>query len=203
MKFEKLNDNKLQIKLELDELPNSSNLKEFMEDTENARKTFLDILAKANEQVGFDTTNYKIRIDAKSMLDDSFIFEVTKLLKVKNSKTVKPKRISKMHTNADFSAYKFDTFDDFCNFCMFLKENKIDKINSFSKSCKLFSYYNNYYLTFEDINSKHKNLAKIYSSITEFSKFYSGDKLFITSLEEKGKLVFNNNAILIGQVYFI
>ena len=201
MKFEKISENKLKIKLDFDELPESSTLKDFMSDTEKARQAFLDILACANEQVGFDTSNYKIRIDAKAMIDNSFVFEITKLLRIKN-KVAHPKRISKMYSNTNYSIYKFQNFEDFCNFCLFLKKNNVDKINSFSKLCRLFKYYDNYYLTFEGINQKHKNIAKIYSSITEFSKFYSGDKLFVSSLEEKGKVVFNNNAILIGQVYF-
>ena len=54
MKFEKLSDYKLKITLSNEELPNNNtDLDSFMSDPSSARKSFLDILDKAKDEVGF------------------------------------------------------------------------------------------------------------------------------------------------------
>lgn len=86
MKFEKLSDYKLKITLSNEELPNNNtDLDSFMSDPSSARKSFLDILDKAKDEVGFNVGNNKVRIDAKYQSNGSFIFTVTKLVPKKKS----------------------------------------------------------------------------------------------------------------------
>lgn len=203
MKFQKLSENKLKIILSYDELPNSQNFDDFVSDSSDARHTFLEILEKAYDEVGFNTRDYKIKIDALALKNGKFVFTVTKLVKMKkNIKSAKPKKIVR-EFNSNYAIYKFEDFEDFCNFCEFAKKMNLYDLNNFAKKIELYLYHNNYYLSVYKINEKFNNIGKFYSSITEFCKFYSSKDLFICLLKEKGKLVIKNNAIEICQNNFI
>lgn len=204
MKFEKINENKLKIVLSNDELPNSNNLDEFMNNSEDAKKSFLQLLNEAKEAVGFNTQDYKVKIDAKALNNGDFIFIITKLVKIKSGKiVVRPKMVVKNSSkNSIYSIYQFRRFDDFCDFCLFLKINKINYLNNLCKSCVLYKYGNYYYLSLKYINNNYRKLPMFYSSITEFSKFFSSKDVFIATLEEHGEIIIKNNALLSGQRFF-
>ena len=202
MKFQKLSENKLKIFLSNDELPNSNNFDDFISDSSEAKHSFIEILEKAYNEVGFDSRDYKIKIDAAAMKNGSFVFTVTKLVKIKNAKkTAIPKKISKTD-DSDLVIYKFDSFDDFCNFCNNLKRKNISNIKLFAKKIELYFYINNYYLLIRNVNKLYEETGLFYSSITEFCKYYSSKELFVSVLKEKGKLIIKNNAIDICQKNF-
>ena len=125
MRFEKINENKLKIVLSNDELPITSSLDDFMTDSDSAREAFLHLLDEAKDAVGFNSKDYKIKIDAKAMKNGDFIFIITRLVKLRSGKiVVKPKKVSK-YENKDsiYSIYRFNNFEDFCDFCSYLKLN--------------------------------------------------------------------------------
>lgn len=199
MRFQKLSENKLKIFLSNDELPNSRSFDDFISDSSNAKHSFIDILEKAYDEVGFDSRDYKIKIDAATLKNGSFVFTVTKLVKIKSArKTAIPKKVTK-NENTGFIIYKFDSFDDFYNFCGYIKSKKITDINLFAKTIELYLYNNLYYLMISEVNKSYPEASMFYSSITEFCKYYSSKELFVSVLKEKGKLIFNNNAIDICQ----
>lgn len=204
MKFEKINNKKLKITLSYNELPSDNDLDKLMSDTVAAQETFFKLLDEANKEVGFDTKDYKIKIDAKSLYNGDLIFTVTKLVKLKKtSVSVKPKKVIKTESQTQtYSIYKFDNFDDFCSFCTYLKTNKIKYLNRLAKSCILYKYNDAYYLSLKQINESFQNLHSFYSSITEFSKYYSSKDLFISTLNEYGTVYLDNNALILGQKYF-
>lgn len=202
MKFEKINNNKLKITLTKLELPENSELDSLMKNSSNARESFMKILKKAKDEVNFDTKNYKIKIDAQAHSDGNFTFTITKLVHLKSKKTsVKPKKITKNISTNSILIYRFEKLDDFSDFCDFLKLRKINYLTSFAKICQLYKYKNNYLLCLENINSKYRYIAKFYTAITEFSKFYSSDSTSISELKEYGELFIDNNAIITYQKY--
>ncbi len=204
MKFEKINENKLKIILSNNELPSSTNLDDFMKDSDNAKTSFLRLLNEAKEAVGFNTQDYKIKIDAKSLNNGDYIFIITKLVKIRSGNiVVKPKKVVKSTIlKSAYSVYQFSCFANFEEFCRFLKINKINYIKNLSKSCILYKYGNYYYLSLYQINPGYKKLALFYSSITEFSRFFSSKDVFVSALEEHGSVVIDNNAILLCQKYY-
>ena len=205
MRFEKINENKLRIVLSNDELPNSASLDELMTDSDFAKSSFSDILDEAKNSVGFVSENYKVRIDAKALVNGGYVFIVTKLVKLRDGNiVVHPKRVSKAkNKDSLYSIYQFNSFDDFCELCTCLKSNKINYLNNLCKSCTLYTYGNYYYLSFKAINPNYKKLAMFYSTITEFSKFFSSKDVFVATLKEHGKLIMNDNAIITCQKYLI
>lgn len=86
MKFEKISDNKLKILLSSEELPFGADLDEFMLDSNLAKDSFMDLLEEAYDEVGFDAKNYKIQIQAKQTSDGTYIFIVTRILRLKTTK---------------------------------------------------------------------------------------------------------------------
>lgn len=203
MKFEKINDNILRIVLSFDELPDCDNLSDLMSDTELAKSSFLRLLDQAGSVVGFDTTDYKVKIQAQSLHNGNFVITVTKLVELKGKrKVVTPKRVYKEEpTGSTFAIYNFGSFDDFSNFCLCLKTNRFLYLNRLVKFCSLYSYSNSYFLVLNNINESHKQIGLFYSLITEFSEFITNKELFYFTLKERGKLILDNNALIMGQKF--
>ena len=199
MKFQKLSENKLKIILSNDELPNSNNLDDFVANSTEARHAILDILDKAYNEVGFNTKDYKIKIDAVALYNGNFVFTITKLIKVKKvRKSVKPRKITKPQEE-NYLIYQFEKFDDYYNFCSFIKKSNISSKTSLAKRNDLYLYNNKYYLLLFKPN-RQDEFSTFYSYITEFSRFFSNKELFVSVLEEKGSLIIKDNAINIKNV---
>lgn len=203
MKFEKLSEYKLKITLSNDELPNSDgDLDSLMSDPSTARKSFLDILDKAKDEVGFYVGDNKVRIDAKCQYNGDFIFTITKL--IPKRKPLKKARPQKVSTNRKDNCviYTFDNLENFFNFCSFLKKQKVNCLKDFCKYTELYKLDDKYYLVFNQINNEYKYLAKIYSCMTEFANFFSSQEIMVWMLKERGSLIIKNNAIQICQRNF-
>jgi len=70
MYIEKLNDNKIRIILNLEDLKkNNIDFHSFMANSVETQTLFLEMLAIARDEVGFITENYKLMIDALATLD--------------------------------------------------------------------------------------------------------------------------------------
>lgn len=203
MKFEKLNEYKLKITLSNTELPNSNgDLDSFMSDPSLARKSILDLINKAEDEVDFHIGNNKIRIDAKYLYNGDFIFTVTKLIpKKKELKKAKPKKI-KTRDTTNCLIYSFGDLEHFFNLCKFLKLHKINNLSNFCKTTEIYKFKSKYYLMFNEINDKYNNIGKLYSCLTEFGNFVSIQDLMIVMIKERGELIFKNNAIEICQRNF-
>ena len=78
MKIEKLNENKIRITLNIDDLnENNIDFHSFMSNSIDSQETFLDMLDKANKEVGFNTDDCKIMIEALAMSDGHFVLTIT------------------------------------------------------------------------------------------------------------------------------
>ena len=65
MRIEKITDNKIRIILDLDDLRKRNiDLHSFMSNSIESQDLFLDMLEKADEELGFKTDNYRLMIEA-------------------------------------------------------------------------------------------------------------------------------------------
>ena len=200
MKFEKLNENKIRITLNTQDLIEKHiDFHSFMSNSQESQNLFLDMLDEAERKVGFVTKDYKIRIEALAMADGNFILTITRFGKNSDSsvKNQKAKKLKIKRKNFDINAtqliYKFSTFDDFCKFSDFI--SKLDNFNNIAKSIVLYNYQNSYYLYISKINTQHNGLKKLYTSITEFGTYIDNSDIFSRKLTEYGKIAIKNNAI--------
>ena len=200
MKFEKLNENKIRITLNTQDLAEKHiDFHSFMSNSQESQNLFLSMLDEAEKKVGFVTKDYKIRIEALAMSDGDFIITITRFnknidtdLKTQKNKQVRIKRKS-LNLNSNQLLYRFNNFEDFCEFSDFI--SKISKFSSIAKSIVLYFYKDTYYLSFSNMNIEPENLKQIYTLITEFGTSVENSDLFIKRLTECGKVVIKHNAI--------
>ena len=75
MQIEKLNENKIRITLNLDDLKeNNLDLHSFMSSSIETQDLFFEMLDRAKKEVGFDTKDYKLMIEALAIPNRQFYF---------------------------------------------------------------------------------------------------------------------------------
>ncbi len=209
MKIEKLTENKIRVIINDEDLKqNNTDLHTIMTKSLENQGLFLNILSKAEKEVGFYTENCKLLIEAFSTSDDMFVFTITKYSEndfkdalPNNPKKLTVKRKSVNISNSD-AIYKFNDFEEFCNFCNCINNKNQFEINKLSKHISLYLYNNTYYLILANINTNYKNIKIFYNTISEFGKFVSNSNTFKTKLIEHGNSIIKKNAISIGIKYF-
>lgn len=208
MKIEKLNENKIRVTLNLDDLiERNIDYHSFMSNSIESQSIFLDMLNRAEKEVGFNTDDCRIMIEAIALKDGRFIFTITKYSRDEindNSQKFNPSKKMSLHikrkTNTPENSkaiYCFDTFEAFCNFCEFIKNSTYkDIILDISENSKLHEYNSNYYLTLSNIDLNSKASIFVFNAITEFSHFISNPELYERKIAEYGKVIMDNNAII-------
>lgn len=198
MRIEKLNENKIRIFFDIEDLIEKNiDLHTFMSNSMETQDLFLDMLDKAESELGFNTKNYKLVIEALASSNGSFIITVTRMspndgLK-KQKKTVKTK-IKSVSPNKQTSITSFNKFEDFCSFCTYVNSNNAFPKQKF-KSTTLLFYNGNYYLIFNNLKLDVKEFKLLYSTLTEFGTSVKNEVLFERKIREYGKVIFNKDAI--------
>lgn len=76
MKIEKLNENKIRITLNMDDLNERNiDLHSFMSNSIENQDIFMDMLDKADAEVGFKTDDCRLMIEALALKERSFCFD--------------------------------------------------------------------------------------------------------------------------------
>ena len=200
MKIEKVNDNKIRVIFNLDDL-NEKNIDfhSFMSNSIESQKLFLDMLDEAKSKVGFVTDNYKLLIETAVTDNGNFICNLTRFVpNFKKEKFTKSKlHISKTSNFSDskVTIYAFNCFDDFIGFCSFLCNNFYDSCSIFSANSKLFLYNSVYYLVIYDVCADFSLLEGFCACISEFAYFVSNSNCFVNKLYEFGDVIMENDAI--------
>jgi len=208
MKIEKLDENKIRIILNLDDLKEKNiDFHTFMASPIETQSLFIDMLALAEEKVGFVTRNYKVSIEALASSTGDFIFTLTRSPETLDSSiNNKKKKIHMkrkcMDLSKNIAIYSFNNFDDFIAFCSFIDNTQISNLSQLAKTIQLYLFDNCYYLVFKQINSKLATLKSFCSAITEFGSFVNHSDLFARKLSEYGHLIMKSNAIRTGIKYF-
>ena len=210
MKIEKLTENKIRIILNLDDLKEKNiDYNSILDKPIESQQLFLEMLLKAEKEVGFYTEGCKLLVEAFSSSEGFFIFTITKFVEKKSDTTTPKKRVvakkktKQLNTKSYNTIYKFADFEAFCNFCNAI--DNIEKLN-IKKLCKnisLYIYNDVYYLTLSDINIDYEYINTFYSAISEFATLVSHSDTFYTKLAEHGKIIIKKNAIDLGIKYFV
>ena len=208
MKIEKLNENKIRITLNIEDLNERNiDMHSFMSNSIESQDIFMDMLDKADQEVGFNTDDCRIMIEALALKNGVFVLTITKFEHdtEKNSFRRKNLHIKRKSPslNLEKTIYSFESFDTFCEFCSFISNTlEEQQILDFAKESSLYEYNSNYYLVLSNINVNSNSLKYICSSITEFAHFVNSSELFESKIKEYGKLVIEKNAILTCMEYF-
>lgn len=210
MKFEKVNENKLRITLSMHDLEEKDiDFHDFMSNSIETQELFLDMLEEAEEKIGFQTRNCKIRIEALAMTEDDFVLTITKMMPDKNAKIPRkrPKVKRKTSNISNMSTtnliYKFNTFDDYCNFIEFIVHNNLLDAQKIAEKISLYLYNGSYYLVLNNLDKQYKNLIRFYTGIIEFGSYVLDPNLFISRLNESGTVVIKHNAFKKSLTHFL
>lgn len=211
MRFEKLNENKLRITLTIQDLQEKEiNFHDFMSNSLETQDLFLDMLEEAEEKVGFNTKDYKVKIEALAMADGDFIVTITRVIpesqKTHTAIAVPKKKFKvcrkKQETSNKQALYRFESFDDYYLFIQFLSQSNLTNTTTIAKKSIIYLYKTKYYLLLDEINTEHKELLKFYSSITEFATYINSSNLLISKLGECGEIMIKNNALKTSLKHF-
>lgn len=180
MKFEKITDNKIKIIFTVEDMNiNNVSVEGFLSNKILSEKVLQSIISEAEKQVGFNTENHELLVEALSTSDGGLEFTITKLF-IDNDIEEKDKFL-----------FKFTNFDDFLKLCTYIKNmNNLD-IKQFITTSSLFFYKNYYYLVI-NYDSLPNSLFYILNEFSYFIPYASGIEGIIN---EYGKIVFSNNAI--------
>lgn len=208
MKIEKVNDDKIRVTFNLDDL-NEKNIDfhSFMSNSIESQKLFLDMLDEAKNKVGFVTDDYKILIETTATDSGNFICNLTRIVPdCKKEKFIKSGVHIKKNrdlTDSRVAIYAFNCFDDFIDFCNFLVSNFDDRVEIFSSNSKLFLYDSIYYLVINDVVTDLNLLEGFCACISEFAYFVSNSNCFENKIREFGDLIVEKDAILTVSNYFV
>ena len=207
MKIEKLTENKIRIIVSLQDLNDKNvDLHSFMANSIESQSIFLEMLNRAEKEVGFVTKDCKLLIEAFAYSESEFVFTITKFSKEpKADISVKKKFAIKRklaNLNVKTSTYSFESFDEFCAFCSSLKNSNLSNIKNLAKNISLYKYKNIYYLVLTNINIDFADLNRFYASLSEFGKLVGHSNNFEGKLIEHGKIMIKRNAIQVGMKYF-
>lgn len=205
MKIEKLTENKIRITLNVKDLDeNNIDLHSFMANSLESQDLFYTMLEKAEKEIGFNTDDYRLMIEAIAVPNGNFVLTITRMAKenvVSNKKKVTVKRRTSKFDN-EFLIYKFNSFDNFCEFCNYLKLNAPYIAKNKLKNSKFYLYNSEYYLCFSSSNINIEQLKILHYMLLEFSEYIHNSKLFQSKLNEYGKLIVPKNTINLVNKYF-
>lgn len=207
MKIEKLNEDKIRITLNLDDLKDKNiDFQSFMANSVETQNLFLDMLNEAEKQIGFVTKDYKIMIEALAMSDGNFVLTVTRtepndnLIETRKTKKLK---VRKKRIVGNTNLYCFNSFDDFSEFCKVLKNTNIKGINKLLYKSNLYLYNSDYYLSLHITESNSDILKTFYSIISEYSTHVTNSELFEKKLDEYGDVIIKNTCMKNCMKYFV
>lgn len=200
MKIEKITENKIRVLLKNEDIKDKNiDLHTIMTKAIESQGFFLEMLNKAEEEVGFKTDGYRLLIEAYSSPENDFIFTITKYLDETKKKVVPRRR--KINTNVKNMIYAFDNFESFCELCSYLSKSNL-ATRGLARSISLYEYNNIYYLIIKGINSKNVSCKTLFSVFSEFGRYYNVSTIFENKLLEHGKSVMKHNALNTGIRYF-
>lgn len=194
MKFEKLTDTKIRVFLDVKDIKTHNLSMQTIFVNSNSSQEFLQsILITAEEKIGFKVDDSKLLVEAIMSSEQEFIFTITKL----TEQDYINENIS------DFSAFKFNNFDDFIALCKFLNNLSDLNLNAFSKNFSLISYNNTYYLYNKNIENYSVLLDYMNTIFSEFGNKIIDSTCMEGCLNEYGKVIFENNAIVNTILHFV
>lgn len=212
MKIEKLTENKIRAIVNLDDLEkNHTDLHTIMTKALETQGLVLEILSKAEKEVGFNTDGCKLLIEAFSSSDGNFIFTITKYKQndnktnISSPTTLKNRLIAKrkeLNIKNKTSIFRFDNFDNFCDFSICASKSFNCDFSKLSKISSLYLYNDTYYLILDKININYPYLKRFYSLVSEFGNFANSSKAFTSKLLEHGTVIIKKDAITAGIKFF-
>ena len=192
MKVEKLNENKIKITLDNNDLKSRNiDTHALIYNTPESQDLFWEVMQEVEKKYDFQVDESMIYVEAHMSQSGVFTLIVTRnqnsIIKRKpkvHEKSIRLKR-KEIPENLNAKLFKFNDFSSLCNFC------KIADKNGYGKT-SLYLLDSNYYL-----------YISLYSgnSILEFADVTQNQDKTLAKISEYGKTIYKENAIKMMQKY--
>lgn len=154
MQIEKINNDKLEILLSIEDLKeNNLDVHSFLSNSSETQNLFFDILDLAKEKYDFTIEDDKFIVESINLNESLFLVTITKLLSSSASDT---------SPNSP-TIYRSDSFEDFYILYNFIKDYNFDKF------CTIYSYLNSFFYIFN--KRPEKNLISIFNEYCTYEKY--------------------------------
>ena len=178
MRFEKITDDKIKIILTLDDLNlKNTSVKNLFSESTLSQDLIQSMINQAVTEIGFDTEDKKLLVEAIMISNEECVFTITKLYD-----DILPDINSQL-------LFKFETIDSFIDLCIYLNNINNLNLNYIFKNFSLIEYHSYFYLRCNNVNnfrSIYKYLINIFSEFGDIISYSSG---FDGILNEYGKVV--------------
>ena len=187
MKFEKITDVKIKIILSLRDMElNNVSAENILSNSASSQKLLQNMLNRAKKEIGFETDDSKLLVEAIMSSEEECTFTITKL---------DEKDLYLEKSNNSF-IFEFDCFDDFVSLCSFLNNSSFLCLKDISKNFSLIYYNSTYYLRFIEKGNTSIVIDYIKTLFDEFGKDVSHSTSIDGFLNEYGKIIFAKDAIV-------
>ena len=187
MKFEKITDTKIKIILSLRDMElNNVSAESIFSNSTSSQKLLQNMLNRAKKEIGFETGDSKLLVEAIMSSDEECTFTITKL---------DENKLCLKQNNNSF-VFKFDCFDDFVALCTFLNNFSFLCLKDISKNFSLIYYNDTYYLRFIETGNSSIAIDFIKTIFDEFGQDVSNSISIDGFLNEYGKIIFAKDAII-------
>lgn len=187
MRFEKLTDKKIKITLSLEDMElNNVSLENIFSNSVSSQKLLQYMITKAEKEVGFFPGDSKLLVEAIMSSDRECTFTITKIIDENDD----------LNITCNSFIFKFDCLEDFISLCSFIKNMSSLNLSEFSEYFSLFLYNDTYYLYFVDSITFSTLFDYMKTIFLEFGKDVSCSIGLDGILNEYGKVIFKNNAIV-------
>lgn len=186
MKFEKITDSKIKIIVSMQDMGlNNISTENIFSNSTSSQKLLQSILNRAKKEIGFETGDSRLLVEAIMSSGVEYIFTITKL----------DDNQLYLEKNNNLFIFKFIYFEDFLALCTFLKNFSFLCLKDISKNFSLIYYNNTYYLKF--LKTKEYSIAIDYikNFFDEFGEDVSNSTNIDGFLNEYGKVIFPKDAI--------
>ena len=102
---------------------NNIDLHSFMASAIESQDLFYAMLDKAEKEVGFETKDYKLMIEALAIPNGNFVLTVTRFTQEKEQLKKPIAKRKTLSSKDSVSVYEFDNFDNFIELCNYLSIN--------------------------------------------------------------------------------
>ncbi len=187
MKFEKITDTKIKIILDTKDIKlHNISSENIFNNSRSSQQLLKTMLIRAEKEIGFKTGDSKLLVEALMSSDEEYTFIITKLIEKKQEP--EPEQTS--------FVFKFNNFDDFISLCSFLNNISDLNLRNFSENFSLISYNNNYYLYDKNTENYSVLLDYMEEVFSEFGTKVPNSSYISGLLNEYGKIIFEDNAII-------
>lgn len=201
MRIEKIGDNKIRIFVTFDDLEERDiDLSSFNYNSPETQELFWDLMEQAELELGFETHESQLCIEAVTDVEQGFVITITKIDEdgdfesihkfIKNRYRRNDLKIKRKTSNicSTVMIYNLDTFDDLCELSALIKP-------IYMGDSTVYQCEGSYYLVLKRMDGAGQNFSRVESALAEYGDRILNVQFFEGYLNEYGTLMMENDAI--------